>query len=553
MEVDFQTLFQCAPGRYMVLEPADRYLILAVSDAYLEATMTVREGMVGRPLFEVFPDNPEDPHADGVRNLRDSLDQVRRTGLKHQMAVQKYDIRDRHGIWEERFWSPANYPVFRDGRLECIIHAAEDVTELHRAYERLQHADRLKTQFFANVSHELRTPLTLILGPVERLLARGELAAELDVVRRNAQMLLKLVNDLLDLSKLDAGMLRADLTAGDLAALVRLTCSQFETVAEQRGVRLVVETPERLVAEFDADKLTRMLGNLISNALKFTPAGGRIRCTLSADDGQLLLEVADSGPGIPPEQREAVFERFRQVDGEATRRVGGTGLGLPIVREFAQLHGGEVSVQDAPEGGTLALVSLPYRMSSEQPAGESHEPALVGAVAELAQPETGEDAPHRVGRARVLVVEDNVEMRAYLRQLLAESYNVVTAADGLEGLRQARSWQPDVIVTDLMMPGMTGAELIDELRRDDQLQEVPVMLLTARADDDLKVRLLRDGAQDYLPKPFWPEELKVRVANLVTIRLAREMIERELQSRSHELTEVARDLQRHLAESYSPP
>lgn len=549
MDVDFRVLFEEAPARFMVLEPADAYRVMAVSDAYLAATMTRREEVVGVPLFEVFPDNPDDPAADGVRNLKASLDLVRATGQRHEMAVQKYDVRAADGTFEERYWSPANYPVHVGGVIQYIIHSAEDVTELHRAYEKLQHTDRLKTQFFSNVSHELRTPLTLILGPLERLLTRGEASRELEVAHRNAVVLLKLVNDLLDLSKLDAGKLQAHLAPGDLAVQVRLACSNFETVAEQREVRLVVETPASLPTEFDADMVSRTVANLISNALKFTPPGGVVRCSLAVSDEQLVLELADSGPGVPAEQREAVFERFRQVDGSATRQVGGTGLGLPIVREFAQLQGGEVSLHEAPEGGALVRVWLPYRQPSGPSQAATATPA--GAAEELIQSRLEPDAPHRVGRARVLVVEDNDEMRAYVRSILCDQYNVVTASTGLAGLQKARELTPDAIVTDMMMPGMTGEELVEELRRDERLQDVPVMLLTARADDGLKVRLLRDGAQDYLAKPFWPEELKVRVANLITVRLAREMLQRELNSRSEELTEVARELQRHLVESYS--
>jgi len=547
--IDFRALFENAPSLFMVLGPGDGYPILAVSDRYTQATLTRREEIVGRPLFEVFPDNPEDPEASGQRNLAASLEQVIATHQPHRMAVQKYDVRGPGGVFQERWWSPVNYPLLQDGQLTCIIHSVEDVTELERAYQKLQHTDRLKTQFFANVSHELRTPLTLILGPVDRLLAAQGLTPEgvrqLESIRRNAWMLLKLVNDLLDLSKLDAGKLQAAPTAGDLAGHVRLTLANFETVAEQRGIRLQLEAPSQLPAEYDPDMLTRILGNLLSNALKFTPAGGVVRCTLTTRDADVVLEVGDSGPGIPEDQREAVFERFRQVDGQATRRVGGTGLGLPIVQEFAQLQGGYVGLGQAPEGGALFTVTLPLREPSG--AAEQATADLRGAVEELSQLELPTELPQEVGRACVLVVEDNPEMRAYLAQTLTEHYNVATARDGLEGLRKARELRPDAIVTDLMMPGMSGDELVRALREEDGLHDVPVMLLTARADEDLKVRLLREGAQDYLAKPFWPEELKARVANLITIRLAREMLERELARRSEDLSDIVRGLQRHLA------
>jgi signal transduction histidine kinase len=235
--------------------------------------------------------------------------------------------------------------------------------ELAEVLARTRELENLKTQFFANVSHELRTPLALILGPTEKLLADAQLGAEprrdLEVVARNARTLLKHVNDLLDVSRLEAGKTGVAWTAGDLGVLTRLVAAHFEGLASERQIELRVEGPASVPASFDAPKVQRILLNVLSNAFKFTPSGGQVRCTISSTDDEVLVEVADSGPGIKPEHREVIFERFRQLDEGSARRFGGTGLGLAIARDFAILHGGSIAVAEAPEGGALFTIRLP--------------------------------------------------------------------------------------------------------------------------------------------------------------------------------------------------
>ncbi|MDP9348973.1 MAG: sensor histidine kinase, partial [Gemmatimonadota bacterium] len=239
--------------------------------------------------------------------------------------------------------------------------------ELEQLLARIRELDELKSQFFANVSHELRTPLALILGPADRLLSNGEKLTppqrrDVEVVRRNASMLLKQVNDLLDLAKLDAGQMTLAYARVDLAELVRRTAGHFDALAPERQISFVVDAPDRLDAEVDPEKMERVLLNLLSNAFKFTPEGGRVKCELRlAEDRLALLSVRDSGPGVRPELRRAIFERFRQGDGGSNRHFGGTGLGLSIVKDFVELHGGTTGVTDAPGGGALFLVEVPTR------------------------------------------------------------------------------------------------------------------------------------------------------------------------------------------------
>ena len=228
--------------------------------------------------------------------------------------------------------------------------------ELERLLDQVRQLDQLKSDLFANVSHELRTPLALILGPAESMLATGANLNEvqrrsLGVIRHNAATLLKHVNDLLDLSKLDAAKMTMDYVDIDISRLVRTVAAHFDALAPQRTISYVIVTPDVVRAEIDAEKLERVLLNLLSNAFKFTPSGGHIRCTLSVRNEGFVLAVQDSGPGIPPAMRDKIFERFRQAQGGTTREFSGTGLGLSIARDFVELHGGTIAISDAPAGG----------------------------------------------------------------------------------------------------------------------------------------------------------------------------------------------------------
>ena len=495
---DFRAIFEGLPGLYLVLDTGLH--ILAASDAYLAATLTRREEIVGRHLFEVFPENPDDPSADSIRNTRASLNRVLRDRVPDVMVVQRHDVRSGNGRFEVRYWSPINSPLLHeDGSIRYIIHRVENVTdfvtlkeqgseqaklisalreqpvrmeadlyarsrevaessrrlkqaneELARLYEKTREMEVLKSRFFANVSHELRTPLSLILGPVRKRLAAGGLAGEerrdLEVVERNAVTLLKHVNDLLDLSKLEAGRMRAEYVAADFGRLSRLVASCFEPLAEERRIRFDLQLPASLPAQVDAEKIQRVLLNLLSNAFKVTPEGGSVRLAVREDAGTAVITVEDSGPGVPVESREAVFERFRQLDGPATARHGGTGLGLAIVKEFVALHGGEVRVADAPGGGAAFEVRLPTAAPAgadigreadlDEEAGRHAANVLRGHVAR----EVMGSAP--AGSPIVLVVEDNPEMNAFVAEALAESYRVARAFDGRQGLEQALSLQP---------------------------------------------------------------------------------------------------------------
>lgn len=429
---------------------------------------------------------------------------------------------------------------------------------LETLYTKLKAVDQLKTQFFANVSHELRTPLALILGPTEQLLANTQLSQEqtnsLKVIDRNARLLLKQVNDLLDVSKLEAGKMEVQYANTDLAELVLLTAANFDGLAEERKISFTVETPGQLLTQLDIAKVRRILLNLFSNAFKFTPNEGKIRCTVStASDAaptDAVITVCDSGPGVPRHLREVIFDRFQQIEGGSTRRFGGTGLGLAIVKEFTELLGGSIVVEDAPEGGACFTVKLPLLAPSDlrvEPADEaigSIEDTSRSMVEELRTRSQTPNAPlePESDKPVVLVVEDNSEMNQFISATLASEYCTATAKDGQEGLEKALALSPDLILTDVMMPHLSGDQLVQQLRSYSQFDATPIVVLTAKADDDLQVRLLKQGAQDYLMKPFSVEELQARVGNLVAIKRTREVLQHELSSQSYDLEAMAQEL-----------
>ncbi len=436
------------------------------------------------------------------------------------------------------------------------LHAQLETTfqELGAAYEKSKELERLKTQFFANVSHELRTPLALILGPADKLLATdlppGQ-RRDLEVIARNARTLTKHVNDLLEVAKLEAGKTAIELLDVDVVHLVRLVASHFDALAAEREMSFAVEAPPSLVRRVDPEKLQRVLLNLVSNAFKFTPSGGRVRCSLlageaeGAPEGGFRVEIADSGPGVAADDRERVFARFARGEGDASRRAGGTGLGLAIAKELVELHGGRIEIGEAPEGGALFTVRLPAQARPEAPQrAEVRDAADYGAgVVEELRTRSATPLPAgEGGRPRVLVVEDNPEMSRFISEMLSGEFDVAAAPDGEAGLAAALARPPDAVVTDIMMPRMSGDELVRAIRRHPELDAIPVLVITARADDALRIQLLREGAQDYLMKPFVIEEVRARVSNLVTIKRTREVLQGELASQSRDVAALAGEL-----------
>jgi len=717
---DFRTLFESAPGLYLVLAPD--LTIAAASESYLRATFTKREEILGRGIFDVFPDNPDDPTAMGVANLRASLERVLRNGVPDAMAFQKYDIRRTEaegGGFEERYWSPINSPVIGvDGQVVYIIHRVEDVTEfvrlkqqgieqdqfnedlrmrsdqmeaevylraqevaeanrklsaaidvlnmeiaereraqaaLHRERdfleallenmedgivacdaegvltlfnratrefhglpdeplpaerwaehydlfladgetrmarediplfralqgERVRNAEMviapkhglrrrllasgralfgasgeklgavvvmhditterqaeeervhlieerearksaeesnsLKDEFLATISHELRTPLTAILGWTS-MLGTGRLddamaARALNTIHRNARSQVQLIDDLLDVSRIITGKLRLDVSTTELAQVIEAAVDAVRPAAEARNIRLqVLLDPQVGPVSGDPDRLQQVVWNLLTNAVKFTPKGGRVQVRLERINSHVEITVSDSGRGIDSEFLPHVFDRFRQADQKSTRAHGGLGLGLSIVRQLVELHGGSVHAESDGEGqGATFVVQLPLmvmRRGVEQQ--ERRHPTAGGSMAL--------DCPPQLDNLRVLIVDDEEDTRDLLRVALEQcGSKVVTAGSAMEALEALEKTKPDVLISDIGMPEEDGYALISKVRALSAARggKVPAIALTAYARTEDRVRALMAGFQVHLPKPIEPVELMAVVASLV--------------------------------------
>jgi PAS domain S-box-containing protein len=438
-----------------------------------------------------------------------------------------------------------------------LVNAGIYEAERRRA-EALAELDRAKTDFFSNVSHELRTPLTLIMGPVEELRAAPQLdearvRAELEVVRRNGLRLGKLVNTLLEFSRLQADRVQARFEPVDLAAFTAELASVFRSAVEQAGLDYVVDCPSLPEPVFvDRDMWEMVVLNLLSNALKFT-FGGTITVTVRRTDGCAVLTVADTGTGIPTRELPRLFERFHRVERARARSGEGSGIGLAMVRELLSLHGGTVTADSAEGRGTVFTVTVPLghahlptdQVMTLSPAGTAAgvmvsaaaEPFVTEALRWL--PGTDEGPEQRPGVptvgsvdplgafGRVLVADDNADMREYLHRLLSPRYDVEVVGDGKTALAAALAEPPELVLCDVMMPGLDGRELLAALRGDSRTARVPVLLLSARAGQEAAVEGLAAGADDYLVKPFAAQELMARVGAHVQLgRVRREAEQR---------------------------
>src|SRR5919202_892371 len=406
----------------------------------------------------------------------------------------------------------------------AIANATAYEEERARA-EALASLDRAKTNFFGNVSHEFRTPLTLMLGPLEDLLRDrgmdGERHERVEVSHRNAERLLRLVNTLLDFSRLESGRAAAAFVPTDVAQVAADVASTFRSAAERAGLRLVVDTPPGgAVVMLDRELFERALLNLLSNALKFT-FEGEIRVSVRVEGESAVVEVADTGEGIPAEELPRLFERFHRVRGGRARSHEGTGIGLALVEGVAALHGGRVTVEsEAGVGSTFRLV-LPLTRAAPGDAVPAAAPTAAAGYADEAMRwvTAGDAAVPRFGRAggrpRVVFADANPDMRQYVGRLLERDFDVRTAPDGHTALELLRAEPADLVLADVMMPGLDGFGLLQAVRGDERLRRTPFVMLSARAGEESAVEGLRAGADDYVVKPFAAEELLARVrANL---------------------------------------
>ena len=425
---------------------------------------------------------------------------------------------------------------------------------LKRSRAKRREYDRLKTEFFSNISHELRTPLTMILTPVERILdrQRGSLpagaATMLEMVRVNAGRLLELINKLLDFSKLEAGRMELKPAALDINALVQDLGAAARPLAESRGIELAVTTDSDLpVFAADKDKIDIVVSNLLSNAVKFTPSGGRVTLETLRTDDRAWISVSDTGIGINESDYERIFDRFVQVDGSSSREFSGTGLGLSLAKELIDLHGGRIYVKSEMGKGTRFWFDLPLTPCTDplvaaESGGSASRRTRFADLDSCVEDDTATNnertPPAGADVAKVLVVDDTVEMRALVGDILSEHYRVLFARDGAEGMEMTLRHLPDLIISDVMMPRVDGQEFCRRVRDNPETAHIPFVLLTARTESAMKVRGLDCGADDYLTKPFDEEELQARVRSLLKLR----RLHQDLDRRNRELESAYRDL-----------
>ncbi len=454
-------------------------------------------------------------------------------------------------------------------------------TIIQKQAEVLQNLDAAKSRFFANVSHELRTPLTLLLGPVNSLIKMNERNEDqlrlLKMAMRSVENLQQLVTQILDLTKLDAGKMELDEKPTLLLPFFRRELAQFESLAVSKQIETVFEVAvdEKLVAKIDRLKYRQIFNNLLSNAFKHTPEGGRVEVYLSVNDAQLQMVVGDTGSGIHPDDLPHLFDRYFQTNQPDKPIEGGTGIGLALCHEYVQLFGGKITVESEPGTGAIFRMVLPLTMVDEPEAIERQErsaelePAIHHPLSKKSGRHTGDSHAGDVtpsggssnSKPTILVVEDQPELQDYIRFILEEKYHVLTAGNGKmaldllrdegRGMRDEKhstatphpsSLIPDLILSDLMMPVMDGYQLLEKLKSADATRHIPFILLTARADVRDKLKALRLGVDDYLLKPFNEEELLARIENLLTNQAGRRefIAENELSEETYTMSEPDR-------------
>jgi len=415
--------------------------------------------------------------------------------------------------------------------------------QLQEQSEKLKEMDEIKSRFFTNISHEFRTPLTLIMSPLEQMLSRTRDEAfkkNYHLMLRNSQQLLTLINQLLDLSRLDSGKMKLQASYQDIMPLLKSALASFQIIAEQKQLTLEFLCKKTEISlYFDADKMEKVVYNLLSNAIKFTPAGGRISISLSEERSSAVayacISVKDTGIGIPKTQLDHIFNRFFQTGQSKSQTGQGTGIGLALAKELVMLHYGKIDVQSQEGNGTEFVICLPI---GKDHLTDSEITAVPGSLSqgdraknidtrymqsgedvdEINDTTIGESQPSVSGKTVILVVEDHKDMRDHICGILEPQYSIIEAVNGKEGVAKAKEFIPDLIVSDIMMPEADGYELCRVLKKDIRTSHIPIILLTARASEKNVIRGLKTGADDYVTKPFNSEMLLARIKNLIDLR-----------------------------------
>lgn len=461
------------------------------------------------------------------------------TNLKKGMYCFKVRSTNEAGIWVENTralviqiqpsfwqtgWAIALYILLFIGGILLLVKILVTYGNLERKVEMEKQITDIKLRFFTNISHELRTPLTLIAGPVENVLTTEKISPavreQLEIVKSNCSRMLRLINEILDFRKIQNQKMRLRVQETKLAGIVEKACSNFSKEAYEKHIHFEIQnTAPDLKVWVDSEKVDTILYNLLSNAFKFTPAGKGIQVSVSEKPNFAVIQVSDEGVGIPKDKRGLLFERFTsQNEIKNYTNTASTGIGLNLVKELVDLHKGYIEVKSEPNKGTTFTILL--RLGKEHFGSEvdfvSPSKTLVTDNSTPQTTATPESTDKK--KQTMLIVEDNQDMRQFLSSIFNAQYHVVGACDGKEGVAMALETTPDMIITDLMMPNMDGLELTDKLKTDPKTSHIPIILLTAKTAVESRLEALRFGADDYLTKPFSPEELKARVENILLQR-----------------------------------
>ena len=395
----------------------------------------------------------------------------------------------------------------------------------------LRNLDQMKSRFFANISHEFRTPLTLILGQIENIMSSDidvQKKGKLQVANRNARRLMKLINQLLDLSKLEAGSMEFDAEQHNIVSFLKNLFYSFESLAETKNIKLIFDSvSEKIIMVFDPDKMEKIFYNLISNALKFTSAGGEIIVSIKIMELSFVkISIKDSGIGIPADRTDKIFDRFYQVDSSQTREYEGTGIGLALTKELIELHKGKIEVNSKEGEGTEFIIILPYN-NLKSTSIEIYEPSISNNFENVDNPDIQDDSSEDTfyqteikskQQEIILIVEDNPDVRAYTIEHLEKDYKVLEAVNGEDGILKASDSIPDLIITDVMMPKMNGYEFSKKIRTEEKTSHIPIIMLTAKGTLNDRIEGLETGIDAYITKPFSVKELTATVKNLINQR-----------------------------------
>ena len=519
--LDFKSLFEAAPGSYLVLDPELR--IVAASDAFLEESSTVREAILGRELFEVFPGDPAADGLPGDGAMRASLERVLRDRVADAMEVQRHDVQlpGGAGAVEVRYRSPVNLPVVGpDQELAYIIHRVEDVTQfvrlneqgLREAKEEADRANTAKSEYLSRMSHELRTPLNAILG-FAQLLELEELGEEqrenLHYILSAARHLLALINEVLDIAAIEAGRLPLSLEPVAVADVVAEAVTLIRPLADQHEVLLVSPPVSCQVHVLgDRQRLKQILLNLLSNAVKYNRQGGRVELECGPAGDGMRIQVVDTGPGIAAEAMDQLFVPFERLGSEQTG-IEGAGLGLPLSRRLAEAMGGTLSVETEVGQGSRFSVELPLAEGPVERAERQQE------LAAPVQPAPAPSAP-----LTVLYIEDNLSNLQLVERVLSRrpGVNLISAMRPQLGLDLAAEHHPDLILLDLHLPDMPGQEVLRRLQAEPRTADVPVVILSADARPTLIEDLLAQGVRAFLTKPLDVKELLELLDTVATER-----------------------------------